>query len=129
MIAADLVFALSAHILARCQPKESQTLREGYVEGSTRADSLTPPILSFYEFVIFWFHLPAHFQIPLPVQRLSIFSILGHERAKKLSIGVHGFAENRENRQPRPGRGQARLARAGEGSNHICQRSGRVDLP
>jgi hypothetical protein len=25
---------------------------------------------------------------------------LGPERAKKLSIGVHGFAENRENRQP-----------------------------
>ncbi len=37
---------------------------------------------------------------PSPFQRLSIFSILGPERAKKLSIGVHGFAENRENRQP-----------------------------
>ncbi len=37
---------------------------------------------------------------PLPGQRLSIFSILRPERAKKLSIGVHGFAENRENRQP-----------------------------
>src|SRR5712664_2637814 len=37
---------------------------------------------------------------PLPGQRLSIFSILAPERAKKLSIGVHGFAENRENRQP-----------------------------
>src|SRR6266852_5652725 len=32
-----------------------------------------------------------HFQIPLPVQRLSIFSISSPERAKKLSIGVHGF--------------------------------------
>src|SRR5713226_245616 len=42
---------------------------------------------------------------PLPGQRLSIFSILGPERAKKLSIGVHGFAENRENRQPLKGRG------------------------
>src|SRR5260370_211381 len=30
---------------------------------------------------------------PLPGQRLSIFSILAPERAKKLSIGVHGFAE------------------------------------
>src|SRR6266849_6041190 len=30
---------------------------------------------------------------PLPGQRLSIFSILGPERAKKLSIGVHGFEE------------------------------------
>src|SRR5260370_34423763 len=39
-------------------------------------------------------------QIPLPVERLSIFSILGPERAKQFSIGVHGFAENRENRQP-----------------------------
>ena len=29
-----------------------------------------------------------------------MFSILRPERAKKLSIGVHGFAENRENRQP-----------------------------
>src|SRR6266852_627936 len=29
--------------------------------------------------------------IPLPGQRLSIFSISGPERAKKLSIGVHGF--------------------------------------
>src|SRR6266851_3668748 len=38
--------------------------------------------------------------IPLPILRLSIFSILRPERAKKLSIGVHGFAENRENRQP-----------------------------
>ena len=37
--------------------------------------------------------------------RLSIFSILGPERAKK-SIGVHGFAENRENRQPRFQRGK-----------------------
>src|SRR6266849_846951 len=37
---------------------------------------------------------------PLPGQRLSIFSILRPEREKKLSIGVHGFAENRENRQP-----------------------------
>src|SRR6266852_8637979 len=37
---------------------------------------------------------------PLPGQRLSIFAILGPERAKKLSNGVHGFAENRENRQP-----------------------------
>src|SRR5712664_28609 len=37
---------------------------------------------------------------PLPGQRLSIFSILAPERAKKLCIGVHGFAENRENRQP-----------------------------
>jgi hypothetical protein len=33
------------------------------------------------------------FPIPPPVQRLSIFSILGPERAKKLSIGVHGFEE------------------------------------
>src|SRR6266849_5190162 len=40
------------------------------------------------------------FPFPLPVERLSIFSILGPERAKKLSIGAHGFAENRENRQP-----------------------------
>src|SRR5713101_8365466 len=38
--------------------------------------------------------------LPSPPGRLSIFSILGPERAKKLSIGVHGFAENRENRQP-----------------------------
>src|SRR5712692_4892096 len=37
---------------------------------------------------------------PLPGQRLSIFSILAPERAKKLSIGVHGVAENRENQQP-----------------------------
>src|SRR5260370_31824366 len=37
---------------------------------------------------------------PLQGQTLSIFSILGPERAKKLSIGLHGFAENRENRQP-----------------------------
>src|SRR6266436_2199511 len=54
------------------------------------------------ESVIFFIPSPCPF--PLPVQRLSIFSILGPERAKKLSIGVHGFAENRENRQPLKGR-------------------------
>src|SRR5712692_6611210 len=51
---------------------------------------------------------PLQFQIPLPVQRLSIFSILGPERAKKLSIGVHGLAENRENRQS-PSRERVRV--------------------
>src|SRR5216683_1288620 len=63
-------------------------------------------------------------QIPLPVQRLSIFSILGPERAKKLSIGVHGFAENRENRQPldrerdleKQGEGKRNSQRNGAGS-------------
>jgi hypothetical protein len=34
-------------------------------------------------------------RLPLPGQRLSIFSILAPEREKKLSIGVQGFAENR----------------------------------
>src|SRR6266849_6346855 len=48
----------------------------------------------------FCFPSPCPCPIPLPVQRLSIFSVLGPERAKKLSIGVHGFADNRENRQP-----------------------------
>src|SRR6266446_6600580 len=55
------------------------------------------------ESVIFFIPSPCPF--PLPVQRLSIFSILAPERAKNLSIGVHGFAENRENRQPLTGRG------------------------
>ncbi len=57
-------------------------------------------------------------QIPLPVERLSIFSILGPERAKQFSIGVHGFAENRENRQPlsRVGEGEGE----GEGSIHAA---------
>src|SRR5713101_6601916 len=48
---------------------------------------------SFREFVNFLIPSPRPFPIPLPVQRLSIFSILRPERAKKLSIGVHGFEE------------------------------------
>src|SRR6266849_2979276 len=44
---------------------------------------------------------------PLPGQRLSIFSILGPERAKKLSIGVHGFAE-KQRKSTASGQGEGR---------------------
>jgi hypothetical protein len=36
---------------------------------------------------------------PSPRSKAVAFLDLGGERARKLSIGVHGFAENRENRQ------------------------------
>src|SRR5260370_1634392 len=61
-----------------------------------------------------------HFRLPLAVQRLSIFSILAPERVKKLSIGVHGFAETEKIDSLCPGRGQARPARAGEDSSRRC---------
>src|SRR5216684_8788054 len=52
----------------------------------------------------------------LPGQRLSIFWILGPERAKKLSIGMHGFAENREKSTASvQGEGSGRAGRGGEG--------------
>src|SRR5712692_6244089 len=42
---------------------------------------------------------------PLPGQRLSIFSISSPERAKKLSIGVHGFC-GRQRKSTASGQGE-----------------------
>src|SRR5260370_32378595 len=72
---------------------------------------------------------------PLPGQRLSIFSILRPERAKKLSIGVHGFAENRENRQPldreRDLEKQERKTAAANSHARLARKGGRkvLDIP
>ncbi len=53
---------------------------------------------------------------PLPGQRLSIFSISGPERAKKLSIGAHGFCgKQRKSTASGQGEGSRRAGRAAEG--------------
>src|SRR5713101_6408023 len=65
------------------------------------------------EFVIFLIPSPCLFPIPLPVQRLSIFSILRPERAKKLSIGSWLCGKQRKSTASGQGEGQ------GEGSSHI----------